>query len=177
MKYILKVICILSVSVLFCGCEKICSRCGWRVLDCINNADYEISVYSMSVDENQSRGVIYPDTTLPNIPPLRIIDIDPRESKNVISTHDQWDSFYEQFGTDTISFFILSTDTLNEYGWTNIKNTYRILQRYDLSISDLEAVHFRLPFPPNKIMKTVKMWPPYGTYDATGHRVDTTGTK
>ena len=27
-------------------------------------------------------------------------------------------------------------------------------------------------FPPNKLMRDFKMWPPYGTYDANGHRVE-----
>ncbi len=27
-------------------------------------------------------------------------------------------------------------------------------------------------FPPNKLMRDFKMWPPYGTYDANGHRIE-----
>ena len=58
----------------------------------------------------------------------------------------------------------------------------KIIQRYDMSLANMELLKdenncYKLRFPPNKIMKTVKMWPPYGTYDATGHRVDTTSTK
>jgi hypothetical protein len=39
--------------------------------------------------------------------------------------------------SDTLSFFIFSSDTLNKYPWDSIRSNYMILQRYDLSLTDL----------------------------------------
>jgi hypothetical protein len=78
---------------------------------------------------------------------------------------------------DTLIVFVFNADTLSDYGWDNVKDCYKVAQRYDLSLSDIQNLNWKLAFPPTEEMRNIKMWPPYGTYDATGHRVDTTGTK
>ena len=82
-------------------------------------------------------------------------------------------SFYEaQFGNeyDTLLVFIFNADTLDFYGWDSVCANYKVLQRYDLSLEDLQYLDFKLCFPPSETMKQIHMWPPYGTYDENGNR-------
>lgn len=44
---------------------------------------------------------------------------------------------------------------------THINNT--IIQRYDLSLQDLQDANWMLTYPPSPNMRTIKMWPPYGS--------------
>ena len=174
MKYILKVICILSVSVLFCGCEKwMAEHLGREIMSFRNNADYTVSIYSAMITPNRSP--IYPDTTLP-YSASRIIDIAPRDDKVVYSspTGGSILEVYESYNTDTISFFVFSTESLSTLGWDSARTSYLILQRYDIGFHDLFLVPQGPTFPPTEEMRNIKMWPPYGTYDANGHRIDTT---
>lgn len=36
-----------------------------------------------------------------------------------------------------------------------------IIQRYDLSLQDLQQINWTLTYPPNENMKNMKMYPPY----------------
>ena len=62
---------------------------------------------------------------------------------------------------DTISMFIFDSDTFNMYSWEEIRNGYKILQRYDLSDEDFKALRHSISYPPTEAMKDVKMYPPY----------------
>ena len=74
---------------------------------------------------------------------------------------------------DTIYFFVFSTETIEKYGWDSVRVSYNILQRYDISLKDYNALSRPFPsFPPCDAMRDIKMWPPYGTYDENGHRVE-----
>lgn len=133
-----------------------------------NVTDCKVAIYPS--DLAKTLLVEYPDTSL-NTNNVFVIskfrDITPYQS--IVFDRGPED-VYSQYGVDTLSFYIME-----------IPNQ-KIIQRYDMSLANMELLKdenncYKLRFPPNKIMKTVKMWPPYGTYDATGHRVDTTSTK
>jgi len=68
---------------------------------------------------------------------------------------------YKYKNTDTLSFFILSPDTILKYGWEDVRKNYRILKRYDLSYSDVESLDFKIYYPPTQAMKHMKMYPLY----------------
>ena len=92
--------------------------------------------------------------------------IKPREEKALFSR-----SGYEyEFGYeyDTLLVFVINADTLKTYGWDTVRVNYKVEQRYDLSLADLQSVDFRLTIPPTKAMKHIHMWPPYGTYGQKG---------
>ena len=75
-------------------------------------------------------------------------------------------------GFDTLMVYVINNDTLDRYGWQNVKENYLVQQRYDLSLADLKRLNWQLYFPPKESMRDIKMWPPYGTYDANGHRIE-----
>lgn len=81
-------------------------------------------------------------------------------------------SFYEgELGIcyDTLIVFVFDADTLEAVGWDVVCSEYKVLQRYDLSLENLQDLDFKLCFPPSEAMKHIHMWPPYGTYDAHGN--------
>ena len=82
---------------------------------------------------------------------------------------------------DTVSIFVYDADSINYYSWDKVVKYYMILQRYDISMSDLEELeksrNFSLLFfPPTEAMKHIHMWPPYGTYDENGRQKDKRNT-
>ena len=74
---------------------------------------------------------------------------------------------------DTLLVFVFNADTLDIYGWDTVCTYYKVEQRYDLSLEELQNLDFKLSFPPTEAMKHIHMWPPYGTYDEHGRRKDT----
>ena len=128
-----------------------------------NNSEYIISVYhSYFVDDLIVR---YPDTSL-DVELLHVaMAFQPVGNSSTLFLISPSEVF-EQYGVDTLSFYVMDSDK------------QQLIQRYDVSVSDLDDLvgKYRaswLSFPPTEEMRNIKMWPPYGTYDATGHRVDT----
>ena len=151
--------CILSIT-------YSCKVDGHEAIDLVNNSD-------MTLVTNWTND--YPDTTLrqkPYIVNNRTFLIPPYSLKTYALTAPEWESFEENFGTyfDTLMVFIFDIDVFSHFEWPFIKENYLILQRYDLSLNDLQRLNWRLFFPPSERMRNIKMWPPYGTYDALGHR-------
>lgn len=67
--------------------------------------------------------------------------------------------------------FVFNGDTLARHGIQYVMENHLVDQRYDLSLNDLKQLNWQLFFPPSAEMRNIKMWPPYGTYDANGNRV------
>ena len=72
-----------------------------------------------------------------------------------------WEDRFKELPKDTLSFYIFNQDTLNTYLWETIRNEYKIMVRYDLSIQDLELLDYKIIYPPSEQMKNVRMYPPY----------------
>lgn len=87
-----------------------------------------------------------------------------------------WDIFDTGNGVvDTMSIYIIDADTVALYSWDTVVKYNKVIQRYDLSLSDLEELNIKnncsfVYFPPTKKMKHIHMWPPYGTYDKIENR-------
>ena len=133
-----------------------------------NNAEYIISVYpsTYSADDLIVR---YPDTSL-DVELLHVAMAFQPVGNSLTLFYNSPLEVFKQFGVDTLSLYIIET------------GKPQIIQRYDVSVADMDDLVGKhraswLSFPPTEEMRNIKMWPPYGTYDATGHRVDTNGTK
>ena len=162
------------ICLLFCGCESwMAEHLGKTILDFKNNTDYKISVFSIAIPPyNYSESKLYPDTSLPCQYPMQIKKVEPFQKNNIVITSATWDEIYELYGTDTISFFIISTDLLNTINWDSIRIHYNIIQRYDIGLEDIYSLLTTMTFPPTPEMRDIKMWPPYGTYDSLGHSIE-----
>jgi hypothetical protein len=66
---------------------------------------------------------------------------------------------------DTRVCFIFDADVLENESTQTIVDNYLILQRYELSLDDIQQLEWVIPFPPTEKMKYMKMYPPYGTYN------------
>ena len=72
-----------------------------------------------------------------------------------------WEKYFNLLPRDTLSIYIFHTDTLNKYPWNIVKEKYMVLKRYDLSLSDLKQLDFKVSYPPSSAMSKMKMYPPY----------------
>ncbi len=102
-------------------------------------------VNNTSTRLNCSYGDAYPDTSLPLNYPY-IIHILPNDFHNFNSSK-KWESVVAEAPSDTLSFFIFNSDTLNAFPWAQIRNEYKILKRYDLSIQDLQSTNYTITYP------------------------------
>jgi len=85
----------------------------------------------------------YPDTSIPdNYNGLATVPAGMRTPQSFRT--DSWDKVFSQFPSDTISVFIISSDTLAAYNWQAIRSAYKIIKRYDLSRQDLERMSYEI---------------------------------
>lgn len=160
------------IGIAFCltlsGCESwMEEHLGRTIVDFQNNAEYEISVYSILIPPYSLHTIIYPDTNLPFAIP-RVVDVKAGDYQTIYDSRTNLEDFYKEYSTDTISLFVFSTELMHTAGWDSIRNFYAVLQRYDISLNDFRSMFYHPTFPPTEEMRNIKMWPPYGTYDSTG---------
>jgi len=144
MKYLVCILCVFLVKT----CEFPDMGYFFRMS---NNANHKISYF---VDEQ------YPDTSITkNKPNLRILE--PMET---------WQNTYrgtleERFSKiEKVSIFIFHPDTLNKYTWEEVRESYNILKRYDLSLEDWQNLKSGIvTYPPTEAMKNIEQYPPYGS--------------
>ena len=114
----------------------------------------------------------YPDTTLLGTGCVYNPATQSQDTAHIYETIGRLPDFFYYGGTrvDTVSFFIFDSDSVDYYSWDTVVKKNMVLQRYDLSMFDLENLMVgkgssMLHFPPTEQMKHIHMWPPYGTYD------------
>lgn len=165
----LKTTIILFLVVLLTSCDPLYS------IHFVNNS--EKSIYVEFYISN------YPDTTIlseiiAHYHPM----IESQETTTIYETIGRLPDFFYSYNNDlridTVSFYIFDSDTVDYYTWDTIVSKNKVLQRYDLSMSDLEELMPNkyssiLYFPPTEKMMHIHMWPPYGTYN-TGNNKDKT---
>lgn len=150
-------ICMLAISVMLSGCPD------WSMdkrypLYIFNNSERGIGFYLALGGNN---GTYYPDTILPKSNQNLISKkINPSSTYYCASGYP-WDEVINDLTSDTMSIFIFHSDTLDKYSWDEVREGYKILQRYDLSLKDLQKLDWSVTYPPSPEMKDMKMFPPY----------------
>lgn len=164
---------ILFFSIFLCSCFVDKPDCHFHI-PFKNNADHSIYVYS-EIKEQYHALPNYQDTILQSYYPDP--SLDPATNKTLPAEENigalfSWSAYEYAFGDDfdTLLVFVFNADTLELLGWDTIRAYYKVEQRYDLSLEDLQNIGFKLSFPPTEAMKHIHMWPPYGTYDELGRR-------
>jgi len=73
--------------------------------------------------------------------------------------YSSWDSAMK-----TLTIFILDGELYEKY-WQKPCDTIRkyvpILQRYQLSLTELQQLNWTITYPPTEAMKNIRMYPPY----------------
>jgi hypothetical protein len=152
MKKILLMLFLSTLMLLSSRCHLELSRDIWFR----NNSGKPVYIYLPCIHD-----IIFPDTTLPIQNP-HTWKFDDRFAYNFGSYgFDENDFFREFVQSDTLSVFFFDPDTLSAYNWEIIRNEYKILIRYDLSHEDLKRTNWIIYYPPNEIMKNMKMYPTY----------------
>ncbi|MDR0988104.1 MAG: hypothetical protein LBM06_01395 [Prevotellaceae bacterium] len=88
----------------------------------------------------------------------------PREECYLFQSDYCWEQCFRWLSRDTL-IIVLTDAKLTEEG-ENIHNyrtiqPYMILQRYYLSLQDLNDLNWKLEYPPSVAMRYMRMWPPY----------------
>ena len=63
----------------------------------------------------------------------------------IFEGHSSMQEYYAGYNTDTMSLFVISTYTLKKDGWDFVRDSYDILQRYDIGVNEFNHT---LSFPP-----------------------------
>jgi len=125
---------LIILLLVFCstGCEKLADHTNF------------IRIHNYTNDTVQAyAGYDYPDTMLCVEKP-RLVMIYPNTQDGGLESKTDWK---DKLQSDTLIIFLLSKDTVDTYSWEEIKNDYKILLRYDLSINDLENQNWTIIYP------------------------------
>ena len=123
----------------FSNCDKIGER--YYTIKLNNYSANTIEYYVASLGSEY----IYPDTLI-----LSSKLYSPQVKTNKSAYRDSsvpWEDVYKYLTKDTLSIYVFSSDTLNKYPWDTIRSNYMILQRYDLSLQDLQNRNFGIEYP------------------------------
>ena len=161
---------------LLCGCWEYFSISPAVYMS--NNSSHEIVVYwaEKTPFPFEFENTVYPDTTLPTS--YYYFDYDKGQDSvsrynplsNIVpiggsSNVGDWDPNPINYLFSDISYlsvFVLHADTVRKYSWDEIRDSYNIIVRYDLSKDDVKSfTGYTIPFPPTEAMRDMKMWPPY----------------
>lgn len=124
----------------------------------VNNSNKKLGVY---LGYSGYTEYYYSDTTICKTKPYTL-DLFNQANEWIDHSRIEWKEHLTQLPKDTMSIFILDMDTVNANPWQKIRENYKILKRYDLSIKDLEILDYRIPYPENTKMQNMKMYPKYG---------------
>ena len=142
----LKILALSFVALIFTACPMDYVN-GFRFR---NNSNTDVYIYLNVYDET-----LYPDTTVTRLRRGHFF-------KQGITRSYEYGSSKNDPWVDTLCLFIFDADTFNTYSWEEIQNDYKVLQRYDLSLENIEALKRQIPYPPTEAMKNMKMYPAYG---------------
>ncbi len=130
-----------------------------------NSSNKVVAGFTFDTNEIYCYGSLYPDTLLPDNKTsifLEPIEID--EERSIYSSECSYDRWFDS-NSDKISIFVFDQDTLNKYSWTEVKESYNILIRYDLTYDDIEKLDYTIPYPPTEEMKEMQIYRPHSELD------------
>ncbi len=127
-----------------------------------NNTSNTISAcFTYDINDTFCYSSLFPDTLLPlDKSSVFIEPIKKKAESSFYCTECSYDKWFDS-DTDKISIFVFSQDTLNKYSWAEIRESYNILIRYDLTYEDISKLDYTIPYPPTEDMKEMQMYPPY----------------
>ena len=106
-----------------------------------NDASHPVAFYVANVNMEH----VYPDTALlSDKPPMRVIR--PGESAAWDISYP-FELFFPELPHDTLSVYVFHPDTLAAYEWPVIQAQYKVLRRYDLSLSYLQQHNYIIRYP------------------------------
>lgn len=141
------------IIIVFCilGCGKLFGE-KFYTLGVFNNTSKLIRPY---LGTNPA----FPDTTLPIKKPGSVKV--GSALKFDFTSQIPWSNIISELPADTLSIYLFDDNIFSSDDWADIRENYKILMRYDLSIEDLERLNWKVTYPPSENMKDIKQFPPY----------------
>ena len=118
----------------------------------INNTNRYI--YFTQGRENRS---IYPDTLIEKNPSYSKISAYSTLEIGGLVTIER---IFERENIDTLSIYFFDADVVDNIPWETVREEYKVLKRYDLSIEDIQLLDYEITYPPTEQMKNMRMYPP-----------------
>ncbi len=100
----------------------------------------------------------YPDTTLPEI--KLTIQKAPIGKNCYFYSKTSWEENLTKLSADTLSVYFIDNTVYENGPWDSIRTNYLILQRYDLSLKDLQNRNFEIEYPYDVGRGILKVWKP-----------------
>lgn len=168
MKKIIRILCILTLSLSIVGCKDFLLL----FVEVFYFHGIELDNYSSETvyaggHYNQSFGTDLPqDSSMVNISLVEYQD-DSNDRSSVIMVYSSRDERWIEAmpPDDTIRIFIIAKDVYEKKSWKEIASNYLILQRYDITAQEVLDLDKKLTYPPDERMKNIHMWP---LYEAAG---------
>ena len=130
-----------------------------------NDSNLEVACFPSYVSMERGWYIqTYPDTAI-YMPQEKLFYLKPHIGHTIYSDK-RVDYLMRDCNVDTVSIYYFDRDTINRYGWETVQREYKVLQRYDLSIADIQHLTIRngcakIPYPPTAAMSEMRMYPPY----------------
>ena len=145
-------------------------------LEMENNSNDSICVYVAS-GERAFSPTTYPDTLLPadrrvnwsgetgtflseglgEVAPHSVSSIYMSIENKSIFDKPSKEKWLKRIPVDTLSFFIISQDSITKYGYDHVAKNNMVLMRYDLSKDDIRLLDFLLYYPPSHGIEGMKI--------------------
>lgn len=123
------------------GCEKPPFVDKFYVIMVTNNSPNDIRVHLAGKHSSTQ----YPDTLLPEVKPA-LQKVSPGK-KAYYDSKTTWEENLKELPSDTLSIFIIDNDDYEQKSWQEIRDSYLILKRFDLSIEDLQTTNYNVVYP------------------------------
>ncbi len=137
------------IFIILIGCEQIAMDYSYP-LSVKNNSNHSIHLY---INDNENFVSIYPDTIISNFSERISQQILSKETKDIAGGSASWESIFRiSVPSDTLSIFVIHSDSLNKYSWNEIRNNYEVLKRFDFSLQDLEDLNYLIDYPAGSSM-------------------------
>ena len=132
-----KLVFILVISSIFCGCPMD----KWYSIMIVNNSSKDIVVLPGYAKYGANE---YPDTSLPNQKPSFLFVR--KNDYNFLDASFEWEKIINDLPADTLTIFYFMADSINILAWDRIRTNYIIIKRDEMSLSDLELRNWTLTF-------------------------------
>lgn len=139
----------MTLSLILLACFLVCNTCGkdgdkHDSIVFVNNSNNDIYVCG----DDWS----YPDTAINFANPSLGGDsyrVAAKTSGDPLRLRDTYEGRFGQI--DKIMFFVFDAQVLENTPWDTVKAKYKVLERYDLSLEDLERLNWTITYPKDSI--------------------------
>ena len=130
------------------SCRELFDIPNFQHITFVNNSDTYVSFYPYSFTlATLDYGRFYPDTLLPPADTGYRKKVLPMNSCSLTIRIEEKDLKESPNRKELLMFYVFSVDTLEKYSWEEIREGYRILKRYDLSMDDLDSLNWTITYP------------------------------